>query len=211
MGKPINLTKGPLPPGVETREDVMRLQRELNSKGANLTVDGLYGNKTEAAYKISTSSSGSGSGRSTGTLSGGSTRHPSGYAGTVVKGSDGHSYTEYGALLREDGFFYPEGAKISPNGMYYDIGNGWQFAKHAVAFDGRGRVLGYVPGDMTGAAPGTVVKGFERTAFRGGSTGGTDTDTEQPEEDEEEPSLWEQFFDEQLELYNKERFSDYGM
>ena len=208
MAKPINLTNGPLPPGIETREDVMRLQRDLNSKGANLTVDGLYGDKTDAALKNATSSSGSG--RSTGSSSGGNTGHPSEYDGAIVEGKDGKSYTTYGALLREDGFYYPSGAIISPNGMYYDIGNGWQFAKQAVTYNKAKQEFNHAPGDMTGAAPGTVVKGFERTAFRGGSTSSADADTEQPD-NEEEPSLWEQYFDEQLELYNKERLSGYGM
>lgn len=190
-----------------SKAQIKELQHAIGAEA-----DGLWGRKSQAAldaaygknadpYSVYSSSNRSGGSGKT---------HPSGYTGTVVK-ADGHSYTDYGALLREDGFFYPEGAKISPNGMYFDIGNGWQFAKHAVAFDGRGRVLGYVPGDMTYAAPGTVVKGFERTAFRGGSAGDAEPDTEQPDDDEEEPSLWEQRFDELLDLYNQERFSGYGM
>ncbi len=173
-----------------SKAQIKELQHAIGTEA-----DGLWGRKSQTAldaaygknadpYAVYTNSNRSGGSAKT---------HQSGYTGTVVKGKDGHSYTEYGALLREDGFFYPAGAKISPNGMYYDIGNGWQFAKHAVAFDGRGRVLGYVPGDMTGAAPGTIVKGFERTALRGSNAGGSHAETNEPDADEEEseePSLW---------------------
>ena len=58
-----------------------------------------------------------------------------GYSGpTVQRGND--LYTPYGALLRNDGFQYPEGAKISPNGMYVDTGNGWQYAKPNTSVSG---------------------------------------------------------------------------
>lgn len=83
-----------------------------------------------------------------------------GYSGpTVQKGNN--QYTPYGALLRTDGFKYPTGAKISPNGMYYDNGNGWQFAKEGVAFDD-GKVVGSAKTSVTGLAPGSPVPGFER-------------------------------------------------
>ncbi|MCL2328306.1 MAG: peptidoglycan-binding protein [Bacteroidetes bacterium] len=41
----------PLKQGVKS-DDVAALQRHLNSKGANLTVDGIFGPKTEAALQL---------------------------------------------------------------------------------------------------------------------------------------------------------------
>lgn len=219
MGQNYYYTSGQTPPaGIDSREDVANLQRELNKNGANLVVDGIYGDKTNAAYnQYFNSSSGSGSGGSSGRSSGGSsggasggnTRHPSGYVGPIVTGRDGNSYTEYGALLREDGFFYPAGAKISPNGMYFDIGNGWQFAKYGVAFDGGGHVLGYTPNSMTYAAPGTRVSGFEDAYAR--SSGGGNTDGGTDSEEEEELSLWEQYYDEQRRKNEEELYAGYGL
>lgn len=217
MGQSNYSANGKTPPaGIDSREDVANLQRELNKNGANLVVDGVYGNKTDAAYnQYIGSSSGSGSGGSSGRSSGGSSggygRHESGYAGPIVTGQDGNSYTEYGALLREDGFFYPEGAKISPNGMYFDIGNGWQFAKYGVAFDGGGHVLGYTPTSMTGAAPGTRVSGFENAFSRSsGSSSGSGTGGGTDSEEEGELSIWEKFFDEQLKKHEEELYAGYG-
>ncbi|MEL7602738.1 MAG: hypothetical protein AAGU77_06235 [Bacillota bacterium] len=200
------------PPGIDSREKVADLQRKLNENGANLVVDGIYGNKTDAAYEQIGSSSGSGSGGSSGRSSGGSSggygQHKSGYVGPIMTGQDGNSYTEYGALLREDGFYYPQGAKISPNGMYFDIGNGWQFAKYGVAFDSRGNVLDPVPNSMTYAAPGTRISGFEGAYARSSGGGNTDADTDSDEE--EELSIWEKFFDEQLKKHEEELYAGYG-
>lgn len=202
------------PPGIDSREKVIKLQQELNEKGANLVVDGIYGDKTNAAYEQIGSASGSGSGRSSGRSSGGSSGGyeppKNGYVGPVVTGRDGNSYTDYGALLREDGFYYPEGAKISPNGMYFDVGNGWQFAKYGVAFDGKGRVLDPVPNSMTYAAPGTRVSGFEGAYTRSsgsptGDASGNDADTE-----EEELSIWEKFYDEQRKKNEEELYGSYS-
>jgi peptidoglycan hydrolase-like protein with peptidoglycan-binding domain len=216
----VNITDGDLPTGVVSHADVASLQRELNKNGANLVVDGVYGNKTDAAYnQYFGSSSGSGSGGSSGRSSGGSsggasggnTRHPSGYDGPVVKGADGHSYTEYGALLREDGFFYPAGAKISPNGMYFDIGNGWQFAKYGLAFDGGGNVLGYTPNSMTYAAPGTRVSGFEGAYARSSGVSPDDGNEDGGADAEEGLSLWEQYYDEQRRKHEEELYAGYGL
>lgn len=217
MGRENYHTSTQTPPaGIDSREDVIKLQQELNKKGANLVVDGLYGNKTDAAYEQIGSSSGSGSGGSSGRSSGGSSggygQHQSGYVGPIVSGQDGNSYTEYGALLREDGFFYPTGAKISPNGMYFDIGNGWQFAKYGLAFDGGGNVLGYTPNSMTYAAPGTRVSGFEGAYSRssGSSSGGANAENGTDSEQEEELSIWEKFYDEQLKKNEEELYTGYG-
>ncbi len=76
-------------------------------------------------------------------------------------GENGRLYTGYGAMLRTDGFFYPSGAKISPNGMYYDIGQGWKFAKRAIAFNGDGELLGYADSSVTGLAPGSAIPDFK--------------------------------------------------
>ena len=211
----VNITDSQLPTGVVSHADVASLQKQLNAMGANLAEDGIYGPKTQAAYdKYYTSGSGSGgsSGRSSGGSSGGYGQHQSGYVGPIVSGQDGNSYTEYGALLREDGFFYPEGAKISPNGMYFDIGNGWQFAKYGLAFDGGGNVLGYTPNSMTYAAPGTRVSGFEGAYSRssGSSSGGANAENGTDSEQEEELSIWEKFYDEQLKKNEEELYTGYG-
>ncbi len=215
MGRDNYHTSTQTPPdGINSREDVIQLQRELNKNGANLVVDAIYGDKTNAAYKQQIgSSSGSGSGGSSGRSSGGSSGgHKSGYVGPIVTGKDGNSYTDYGALLREDGFYYPAGAKISPNGMYFDIGNGWQFAKYGVAFDSKGHVLGDpVPNSMTYAAPGTHVSGFEGDYARssGSPTGGSTGDDADSDE-EEELSIWEKFYDEQRRKNEEELYGSYS-
>ena len=94
----------------------------------------------------------------------GSIAHSSGYVGQGYVDDAGNYYTAYGALLREDDFFYPPGARISPNGMYYDDGSGWKFAKYALAFNAKGDILGYAASEVTGLAPGSAVPGFEETA-----------------------------------------------
>ncbi|OQB25862.1 MAG: hypothetical protein BWY11_00138 [Firmicutes bacterium ADurb.Bin182] len=39
------------PPGVASKEDVLRFQRQLNAAGADLKTDGIWGPKTQAAYE----------------------------------------------------------------------------------------------------------------------------------------------------------------
>lgn len=60
--------------------------------------------------------------------------HASGYTGMGYYDDRGRAFTDYGAYLREDGFYYPSGARISKNGMYTDTGSGWQFAKDCSVF-----------------------------------------------------------------------------
>lgn len=207
-------------PGLSTTE-VRALQQTLGVK-----VDGAWGNKSQAAldalygagadpYKAYTGMQGGGtSGGTTGRGSGASAAPPvythiSGYTGNVYRGSDGRAYTDYGALLREDGFYYPMGAKISPNGMYYDIGNGWQFAKYAKAFDSYGSMLGYTPSSVTGLKPGSRVPGFEGAAFRRRS----DEDDDVPgaiEAEIDEEKTWEAYLEEELDRYADELLAGYG-
>ena len=121
-----------------------------------------------------------------------------GYTGpTVQKGKD--LYTPYGALLRNDGFIYPEGAKISPNGMYYDNGNGWQFAKQAVGSDGN-----YHPSSVTGLAPGASVMGPGESWSRNDSS--TPTPDTTPPPVVEEPKAETPTIDPELERYWKKLF-----
>jgi len=85
--------------------------------------------------------------------------HASGYKGQAYVGNDGRYYTPEGSLIREDSFLYPEGAKISKNGMYYDTGNGWQYAGYGTEGDMR-TWTHLVPSTYNGAAPGTLVGSF---------------------------------------------------
>lgn len=73
--------------------------------------------------------------------------HASGYTGMGYYDERGRAFTDYGSYLREDGFYYPSGAKISKNGMYTDTGSGWQFAKDCDAF-------GLAPGTRLDLLPG---------------------------------------------------------
>lgn len=73
--------------------------------------------------------------------------HASGYKGMGYYDERGRAFTDYGAYLREDGFYYPDGAKVSKNGMYVDTGSGWQFAKDCDAF-------GLAPGTRLDTLPG---------------------------------------------------------
>lgn len=131
---------------------------------------------------------------------------PNGYTGSYYTGKDGNNYTDYGALLRNDGFDYSSGGKISPNGMYVDAGNGWQFAKRGVAFDGSGRVLGYANSSVTGLAPGARVPGD----WSSGGAGSTDPGAANPDPDATEPkSEWELFLERELKRYTEELLSGY--
>lgn len=90
----------------------------------------------------------------------GDLQHVSGYSGKGYKDAKGDYYTDNGAYLRTDGYFYAPGAKISPNGMYQDRGNGWEYAKYAAHFpDGTNRSKVYVPSDRYG--PGEVLPFFD--------------------------------------------------
>lgn len=131
--------------------------------------------------------------------------HNNGYIGSYYS-KDGDNYTDYGALLRNDGFYYPEGAKISPNGMYVDVGNGWQFAKYGIGFDSRGRVLGYTPSSVTGLRPGARVPGV----WSGGKGGAASPGKAQPEPGTDQPkSDWEISLEEMMKRYKEEQLSGY--
>ncbi len=197
--------------------------RELQ-KALGVTADGAWGNQSQAAldklyganadplavYKGSGSGSGSGqsgSGTAASTRQSAQPHLANGYTGNYYTGKDGNNYTDYGALLRNDGFLYPEGARISPNGMYVDVGNGWQFAKRGIAFDGSGRVLGYANSSVTGLAPGARVPGI----WSGnGSGGAVDPGAADPEPDATQPkSEWELYLERELKRYTEELLSGY--
>ncbi len=100
--------------------------------------------------------------------------HASGYKGQAYQGADGRYYTPYGALIREDSYLYPDGARISPNGMYYDAGNGWQLAKYGTeGVLGVGGWSHLTPSDYYGAAPGTQVGVFAMDGGGGAYGGGS--------------------------------------
>ena len=136
----------------------------------------------------------------------------SNYTGNYYTGKGGSNYTDYGALIRNDGFYYPEGAKVSPNGMYVDVGNGWQFAKYGVAFDKYGPMFDEygrqqrLPSSVTGLAPGARVPGTW-SSNSGGTTdpGGTTAEpgTNQPKTE------WELFLERELKRYQEEWLSGY--
>ena len=206
--------------------------RELQ-KALGVTADGAWGNQSQAALEKAYGANadplavfkGSGSGSSAGAGLGqsglgaaASSQQPAqpalsnGYAGSYYTGKDGNNYTDYGALLRNDGFFYPEGARISPNGMYVDVGNGWQFAKYGVAFDKKGPLRDrdgaqlYVPSSVTGLAPGARIPGFEG----GGSTDATAPGAADPEpKTDEEKAEWELYLERELKRYQEEWLSGY--
>lgn len=199
--------------GMSTAQ-VRELQRDLG-----VTVDGAWGKQSQAALDlyyganadplaVYKGTGGTGRGSGTGTAPAAQHSQPkllNGYTGTYyTKG--GNNYTDYGALLRNDGFYYPPGAKISPNGMYVDVGNGWQFAKYGVGFDRYGRVLGYTPSSVTGLAPGARIPGFSS----GGVLGAADPGAAEPEPDTEQPkSEWELDFQQALKQYKEEWRSGY--
>lgn len=149
-----------------------RMENFFNSSGSMLP-DASNAGSTQGVFA-------SAPGRQAGTL-----EHVSGYTGPGYQDNTGRSYTDYGAYLRTDGYFYPEGAKISPNGMYYDTGDGqgWRNAKHAFTSDGR-----YVPSEAYGASPGGQTPGTSmfNDYFKGGGQlgggvagGGTPASTQQ--------------------------------
>ncbi len=127
-------------------------------------------------------------------------QHASGYTGQAVY-KDGHFYTPYGALIREDDFLYPAGAKISANGMYVDVGNGWEYAKYATMFDTRTGASQLVPSDIYGVAPnariyagdmwseglasgGDAQSGSEGEGGGGSDSGGSEEDGYEPTDKE---------------------------
>ena len=196
-------------PGMRTAE-VRELQRMIG-----VTVDGAWGNQSQAALdklygtnadplKVFKGPGGTTGQSGTGAASAGQQysqpESPNGYTGSYyTKG--GNTYTDYGALLRNDGFYYPPGAKISPNGMYVDVGNGWEFAKLGVAFDRSGRMLGYTPSSVTGLAPGARIPGFSLVESRYDS----EPDSAEPEPDADQlKSEWESFFERELKRYKEE-------
>ncbi len=208
-------------PGL-TGSQIKALQRELSVKA-----DGAWGPKSQAALEQAYGSGAdpysvyTGQGRALTTVSAGSQsapapkgyiQHASGYTGAAYRGENGDYYTDYGALLRDDGFFYPKGARISPNGMYYDDGAGWKFAKYASAKSADGSFSGYVPSSITGLAPNSKIPGFY------GEAGFTAKMPEQaqvqeekhPEQPKDLPkSAWEQAFAYELERYLDELLSGY--
>ena len=200
--------------------------RELQ-KALGVTADGAWGNQSQAALDklyganadplAAYKGSGSGSGQS-GASTATSSQQPAqpvlsnGYTGSYYTGKDGNNYTDYGALLRNDGFFYPDGARISPNGMYVDVGNGWQFAKYGVAFDNKGPLRDrdgrqvYVPSSVTGLAPGAHIPGF---TFDGGASAADPGAADPEPKTEEEKAEWELYLERELKLYNEEWLSGY--
>lgn len=97
------------------------------------------------------------------------TGHTPGYSGLGYFDDRGRAYTDYGAYLRTDNFEYPTGATISPNGMYYDVGNGWQYAGMATAKNKYAPAYS-TPSEVYGLAPGTSLHYFDG-ALNGGGGG----------------------------------------
>lgn len=81
--------------------------------------------------------------------------HVSGYKGYGYQDAKGNFYDANGNYLREDGYFYEPGAKISKSGMYQDTGSGYGHAGHSVYGNGSGTM--YVKGPNYGVAPNTVL------------------------------------------------------
>lgn len=142
------------PTGVSSSAAVKELQRQLGVKA-----DGIWGPKTDAAYNQNYQGSNAGG-----------NSHATGYDGSVVtRGND--QYTPYGAYIRSDTLEYPggsapmfqykPGARISPNGMYQDVGRGWEYAGYAAAYDPKTGQGYATPSSMYGARPGTSIPGFE--------------------------------------------------
>ncbi len=96
--------------------------------------------------------------------------HASGYTGQAYKVGNRY-YTPYGALIREDNHFYPEGAVISANGMYYDTGGGWQYSGYGTQGSGVYNWSHSVPTKYTSASPGSSgVMGWDRSVNDGVKT-----------------------------------------
>lgn len=100
-------------------------------------------------------------------IPGGVISHVSGYQGPVSYDVRGRAFTDYGAYLREDGFYYPSGSTISRNGMYFDIGDGWQYGGWATARYPDG-TLSKVPSSLYGVAPGTRIDMMDEWSWGGG-------------------------------------------
>lgn len=94
-------------------------------------------------------------------------RHKSGYEGQATY-RNGNYYTDYGALIREDGHFYQPGAILSQNGMYQDTGNGFEFSKYAVQ-SLPGQWTQYIPDYLNSYVPGQKIEGFDGQSIGGGS------------------------------------------
>ncbi|HWR22281.1 MAG TPA: hypothetical protein VN366_02290 [Feifaniaceae bacterium] len=188
--------------GMSTAE-VRELQRNLG-----VTPDGAWGKQSQAAldklyganadplkiFKGSGNGSGSAAGQSGAGASSAAKQYgqlSNGYTGSYYT-KNGDNYTDYGALLRTDGFYYPAGAKISPNGMYVDVGNGWEFAQ---------------TGSLAGIKPGTRID-----FFSGGPRGESDPEpaAPEPEPNADQPkSEWELYLERELKRYEEEWLSGY--
>ena len=195
--------------GMSTAE-VRELQKELG-----VTPDGAWGSQSQAAldkiygknadplsiFKGAGSATGqSGTGAASAAQQYSQPQLTNGYTGSYYT-KNGDNYTDYGALLRNDGFIYPAGAKISPNGMYIDRGNGWEFAKHAVGADGY-----YHPSSVTGLAPGARIPGFSGVQLRDDPGPGP----AEPEPGADQPkSEWELYLERELKRYEEEWLSGY--
>lgn len=122
---------------------------QYNGVNSNTNTGTTSTSATGSSFAQALSTAQNGTGRSLVSMDG----HASGYTGMGYYDDKGRAYTDYGAYLREDNYKYPAGAKISPNGMYFDNGNGWQNAKNKqVSYNG---ATYYVPSDIYGLAPGT--------------------------------------------------------
>lgn len=139
---------------------------------ASYVVPGAEGYPTAASPQAGNTASGQGYMGGQGMILGGNMTHVSGYQGPVVYDARGRAYTDYGAYLREDGFYYPQGATISKNGQYYDIGNGWQFGKLAAARYPDGTLSKVTGGSVYGLAPGTRIDLMDDWSWGGASAGG---------------------------------------
>jgi|GEM_PF-5785845 len=122
-----------------------------------------------------------------------------GSTGGTYRDESGNAYTSYGALLRNDGFEYPAGAKISPNGMYYDTGSGWQFAASGSS--------------VAGLAPGSAVPGFERIPIgtQAGAAGGSEGTGQDggAQDANTDADAWQGYFDRELKRYVEELYTGY--
>lgn len=191
--------------------------------GAQIYRESTPSGRQATAFTAGPTTSAGVSATSVGNRQAGYVEHVSGYTGQGYRDEKGRYYTDYGALLREDGFFYPTGAIVSPNGMYYDDGNGWQYANHAKTSDGR-----YVASATasTGVAPGTTIFSVDKeeqermriaasvAAAASASKGAYNTiETElgastPPVSASEE---WKNYFDREIELYRKKLLEGYGV
>ena len=144
--------------------------------------------------------------------------HVSGYTGYGYQDAKGNFYDEQGNYLREDGYFYEPGAKISKNGKYQDTGSGFGHAGYSVT--GNGKNVLYTKGEYYGVAPNTVL--FDTRDWNKGLTSAGGEEQQQ----EEEPATavdafvsaqkknpvteWEEAFEKELARYTEEYFSGYN-